>query len=180
MSIKVEAGAEGVLSSAVVWVQLEAAGGADLLLKICLLSASELHQSRENVSADGRSSADRPTSRAGLDSAKPCAALVSLPPSRPLIPAVSLCLSVFPDHFRGDVLPAEQHAAPDLPCLLNADAHLQALMARRSSHPVLPQVLSNCFTAAAERHQLILSMLRSMGHSVRSMDIKCRHLNVFR
>lgn len=53
-------------------------------------------------------------------------------------PAVSLCASfVLTEYLRGDVLPVEQHAATDLPCLLHPNAHLKALMDVDAPHRVL-------------------------------------------
>lgn len=47
---------------------------------------------------------------------------------------MSLCVSfVSADYFRRDVLPAEQYAASDLPCLLHPHSHLlKALMDREA------------------------------------------------
>lgn len=52
-------------------------------------------------------------------------------PCHSLILTVSLHVSfVFAEYLRGDVLPAEQYAASDLPCLLHPNSHLKALMGR--------------------------------------------------
>lgn len=58
------------------------------------------------------------------------AAQISIPCCS-LILAVSLCVSfVLTEYLRGDVLPAEQHAASDLPRFLHPNSHLKALMDR--------------------------------------------------